>query len=72
MIDFLFANPSVSCLGCVGLHGALKAGAYGDPQLNKSSHASIQRPGLVRGRGECLIGLKDRGMIFLDRLECVR
>lgn len=72
MIDFLFANPGVSCLGCVGFDGTLKAGAYGDPQLDKSSHASIEGPRFVCGRCQCFIGLKDRGMIFLDRFECVR
>ena len=72
MIDLLLTDPRVSRLGRVGLDGALKPASHRNTQLDQPPHSLVQRPGLVRGRGKCLVGLKDRGMIFLDRLECVR
>lgn len=72
MIDLLLANSGVSRLSRVGLDGALKAASHRNTQLDQPPHLLVQRSGLVRGRGKCFIGLKDRGVVFLDRLERVR
>lgn len=72
MIDLLLGDPGVSCLSRVRLDSTLKASPHRDSQLDQSPHSLVERSGLVCGRGKCLIGLKNRGVISLDSLECVR